>query len=712
MGVSPERFGGQDLYQPGYYGQRNFSGANVAAASGSRFLLLATCRGGIPYNASAQYPNVEDRINWVSNTNECASLLRDGIGYYGAAFALTPSNQDGVNGAPAVGVIRVNPATQATKTTNDVDGNPLIDWSSKDYGQDTNQVNFQVVAGTTKGRKVTASFQNTTVSGDDITNELFTLQYTGGGSAAAMTLDPAGLLAIAVTGGAAGDSLKVKGYQAWGFTVAKTPSSATGLANDATAYTATITVDGSHVQSVSVVGSAAQTIATLLTEINADLGGFAVATLTGGKIMVESVLSGSGSSVAIVDSGANHLFATLTNINPTVDAAVAGTDGLTLSNFPTIASLVGYLNAFQNTGGTNVYSAVLVGDGTFATNQLDKIVSGDAVDVKTVYTVKAIFQAVLDWVNNSSQYLLAVITATGTPVRRLPVVMSGVSYLTGGSEGSVANSDWQNALDLVAALTDASFVGVMSTSAAVHAMLSAHLTTKSSITGKNERQGIVGGVATDSDATKLANMAAINNALVGYCVDEVKRYDRNGVLQTWDGMYGAAMLLGMFAGNGITFAATNKMINCLGVKTKRSTTNIDAMIKAGGMAIQPSESGGIRVVRSVTTYQGSNKIMNEFSAMRTALYITKDHRVYVQSLVGEPGDGTVLESIRTKATTRLEYYVDQKWLVVDPAFGNAYRNIQYSVVADVIRMEYEGTLCLPINFILVTHNFTVLGAAR
>lgn len=97
-------------------------------------------------------------------------------------------------------------------------------------------------------------------------------------------------------------------------------TAATGLANDTTAYTATITVDG-VAKSISVVGSSAQTVAGLLTEINADLGASAVASLASGNIRVTSATTGATSTVAITDV---DLFAGLTG-TAVVSAAVAGT---------------------------------------------------------------------------------------------------------------------------------------------------------------------------------------------------------------------------------------------------------------------------------------------------------------------------------------------------------------------------------------------------
>lgn len=114
-------------------------------------------------------------------------------------------------------------------------------------------------------------------------------------------------------------------YQKWGFSAAKTINSPTGLANDTTAYTASISVDG-VANSISVVGSAAQTMSTLIDEINADLTNATASwdSTSYGYIKITSDTSGdqcADSSISITDT---DLFATLTNINASVETAVSG----------------------------------------------------------------------------------------------------------------------------------------------------------------------------------------------------------------------------------------------------------------------------------------------------------------------------------------------------------------------------------------------------
>jgi hypothetical protein len=135
-----------------------------------------------------------------------------------------------------------------------------------------------------------------------------------------------------------------------------TGASATGLTNDATVYTATITIDG-VANPVSVVGSAAQTYATLLTEINNDLTVLpGISTLVGGNLRVSSVTTGITSTVAIADT---DLFSSLTDY-VSILAAVDGTDAI----FPTYTANItvdGVLKPISIFGNSSqLYSDLLI----------------------------------------------------------------------------------------------------------------------------------------------------------------------------------------------------------------------------------------------------------------------------------------------------------------------------------------------------------------
>lgn len=113
---------------------------------------------------------------------------------------------------------------------------------------------------------------------------------------------------------------------------AKTLASSTGLINGATVYTATLTYLDFFTVDISVTGSAAQTYATLLDAIYDDIlaesiGDDLTVSLVGGNIVFEDQFHASGSSIALVDSGANSLFASLSGF-VAIGSEVIGVDDI------------------------------------------------------------------------------------------------------------------------------------------------------------------------------------------------------------------------------------------------------------------------------------------------------------------------------------------------------------------------------------------------
>lgn len=120
-------------------------------------------------------------------------------------FAFDPSR--GVQGAGEVHLIPVNPATQSAFTFADAAAADALVLTSYLYGLVANQIKAKIEDGTNSGKKVTVAFQDETESFDDIERKSFTIQYTGAGSAAGMSIDGSAL-ATSVTG-AAGDDLNL-----------------------------------------------------------------------------------------------------------------------------------------------------------------------------------------------------------------------------------------------------------------------------------------------------------------------------------------------------------------------------------------------------------------------------------------------------------------------------------------------------------------------
>lgn len=157
-------------------------------------------------------------------------------------------------------------------------------------------------------------FTITSSTGNDGTYTIRSFQFVNGTpgfqivnvGAAQLLSNPTGLT---------NDIPATSGYETVTFSIPHSGSDVTGLANNATVYTAQVTLGPSLVVvNLAVVGSTAQTYATLLGVIQAQLGALATVEQIGGNIRITNAAAGATASVAIVDVGVN-LFASLTNVN-------------------------------------------------------------------------------------------------------------------------------------------------------------------------------------------------------------------------------------------------------------------------------------------------------------------------------------------------------------------------------------------------------------
>lgn len=150
-------------------------------------------------------------------------------------------------------------------------------------------------------------------------------------------------------------SANSSGYQGIDLNASAALSGSTGLANDATVYTATIVVDG-VTRNITVAGSTAQTFANLIVQINGDLASYATMVLVGGNLRVTSTSFGNGSTVVITDG---TLFSSLTNYvsmlvpisGVNADAALdVYENGFNQPATNTYPGLDGYVNVWTTSG--------------------------------------------------------------------------------------------------------------------------------------------------------------------------------------------------------------------------------------------------------------------------------------------------------------------------------------------------------------------------
>ena len=115
---------------------------------------LGEAEGGSPYDGN-------DPVISITNPGRVVDTFRDGDLREAGAFLFQPSNDPDIpGGAQQVKFVKVNPATQSTATLTNSGGDALV-VTSADYGLFTTQINMEVGAGTTTGKKYTVTLKDT-----------------------------------------------------------------------------------------------------------------------------------------------------------------------------------------------------------------------------------------------------------------------------------------------------------------------------------------------------------------------------------------------------------------------------------------------------------------------------------------------------------------------------------------------------------------------
>lgn len=180
-------FAGQKIIIPGSYTDRSFPEQEGAGAVTGRVIIMGEAsKGGIPYNA---FTDIEDVINTVEGQSQALNVFGGGDLYYGAEFYLTPTKDDRFNKPGQADCIVVNQMTAANSTLQ-ASAVDIIDVTANKSGTDGNTLAIKVSTGSNTGKLIQMISKGEEVlNKDDVTLKLMAIQYTGSGSAAAMTIN-------------------------------------------------------------------------------------------------------------------------------------------------------------------------------------------------------------------------------------------------------------------------------------------------------------------------------------------------------------------------------------------------------------------------------------------------------------------------------------------------------------------------------------------
>lgn len=397
----------------------------------------------------------------------------------------------------------------------------------------------------------------------------------------------------------------------------------------------------------------------------------------------------------------------VTNSQVTLEAPLNTTVAtIDLNVYDTIQKLVDRINAVAD-----FTAEVLDGNGDLASlNALDTFTDSD---VKTAeFTVTANLQAVVDWFNSAAEgYITATRQAgAGAVPDNIPF-----TYLAGGSNGTITNTEWSNAFDALQNV-DAQHVCPLSSDAAIHAMADAHVGFMS-LVAKRERRAYVGGAIGQTIAQVKDAAKALNSDRTAQCYPGYYHFDSTGKLTLYPSYMTAALIAAGFAGVNPGTALTNKALKVRGLETRlRNPTDTDGLIEAGVCCVEETEQG-YKVVKSVSTWlTNDNYNRVEISTGIAADFVARSLRNALDDLRGAKAAPRTLAEAFSRADTALRELARPEPIGPGVLVGDdenpAFKNLKVTLEGDVFRVEVQANLVVPVNYILIViHAQTYSGSA-
>lgn len=379
-------------------------------------------------------------------------------------------------------------------------------------------------------------------------------------------------------------------------------------------------------------------------------------------------------------------------------AAPAGTPvaTLALSEYPTVKDLVDRINAV-----TGFVAEALDRNGAKPTVQALDFVS--AQDVKAAaYVVRGDLQAAIDWINGTGE---GFVTATRAANAGAKPAVTGFQFLTGGTDGTTTTSDWADAFEVLQSV-DVQWLTPVTGDAAIHAMADAHAAYMSNV-GLKERRVICGTAANTTDAAAIDAAKSLNSDRTSLVHIGHYNYDVDGKLTLFPPYISAALLAGMFSGVNPGTPLTNKAIKVRGLERDlRNPTDTDVLINGGVLCLENTDQG-YKVVKSISTWLVNDNYNRVEQSTGVAVdFVARNVRQALDVLRGTKANPLVLSrAVSITESTLRELARDEPQgpgVLAGNEASPAYRNIKASIEGDVLRVEFECSPVIPVNYVLAT----------
>lgn len=317
-----------------------------------------------------------------------------------------------------------------------------------------------------------------------------------------------------------------------------------------------------------------------------------------------------------------------------------------LSNYPTVSLLAQYLN------GTGFYSAQVISQGDLPSNNLD---SATTLALSSGFAgVFATLGDVIWFVNQHGQNLAtAALHAGAVSSSASPLTNISATQFAGATSVPPVLSDYASGFNV--ALTQPGFVAFADSNAAgVISLGVQHAFTASQPVNGKFRRFITGSSTGDSIATTTANSRGCNAKEATYVYPGFYANSTfTGQKTLYSGLYAAAAVAGMIAGNPPATPLTNKSLAGIGVEVQLTTSQIDQLQQAGVMPLYVSAQTGVpTIVSDFTTWQNDanpENIFNQQIGCRhyLAYSVLNALQPYVGSIADPLSEAKILNAVKS-----------------------------------------------------------------
>lgn len=336
----------------------------------------------------------------------------------------------------------------------------------------------------------------------------------------------------------------------------------------------------------------------------------------------------------------------------------------------------------------------------FRPERMDKVTITDAKATAGMLTGNA--WSVVHYINSNSEIYLDAAFADTAPV--LSPIACAWTPLLGGINGNTLPVDWEEGLDALHEV-EAHWLVPLTDNPAIWDMTAAHCDYLSA--RKRERRAFVGGDTGITEAQAKSDAYGINSDRVAYVWPGVYEYDvltRELLLKP--AYLAAVNVAAAFAclNPGTTMSRKSISVAAAEVLLKEPT-DTDDLIESGVLALVQNEAG-IIVSQAVTTWQMDDRYnRREVSVGAAVDYVARTVRKALEPLLGDRASPEVLPRARSRLVSVLDDLSvsppNGPGVLVGGAGEPSYRNISLEIDGDVMRVAFECSPVIPINYVLI-----------